>query len=151
MERLRSRNPLGRSPGEGPSMENPVLHTVQGTTCPLTPFQPLARLGDMNCCPQPPSPCCLGPPCPWTHSSTAPCPSAQRNGLPRSSLHFSFCGSNSLPLSSLSFILKTYLPQPALCPDSVYKLMLSCWRRDTKDRPSFQDIHRLLQESASEE
>ncbi|XP_029818093.1 discoidin domain-containing receptor 2 [Manacus vitellinus] len=46
---------------------------------------------------------------------------------------------------------QTYLPQPALCPDRVYKLMLSCWRRDTKDRPSFQDIHRLLQESASEE
>ncbi|NXK54641.1 DDR2 protein, partial [Chauna torquata] len=43
---------------------------------------------------------------------------------------------------------QTYLPQPALCPDSVYKLMLSCWRRDTKDRPSFQDIHLLLQESA---
>ncbi|NWS16599.1 DDR2 protein, partial [Pachyramphus minor] len=43
---------------------------------------------------------------------------------------------------------QTYLPQPALCPDRVYKLMLSCWRRDTKDRPSFQDIHRLLQESA---
>ncbi|NWW44211.1 DDR2 protein, partial [Pedionomus torquatus] len=42
---------------------------------------------------------------------------------------------------------QTYLPQPALCPDSVYKLMLSCWRRDTKERPSFQDIHRLLQES----
>ncbi|NWU65452.1 DDR2 protein, partial [Pterocles burchelli] len=42
---------------------------------------------------------------------------------------------------------QTYLPQPALCPESVYKLMLSCWRRDTKDRPSFQDIHRLLQES----
>ncbi|NXP85027.1 DDR2 protein, partial [Passerina amoena] len=43
---------------------------------------------------------------------------------------------------------QTYLPQPMLCPDSVYKLMLSCWRRDTKDRPSFQDIHRLLQDSA---
>ncbi|NXA06754.1 DDR2 protein, partial [Sapayoa aenigma] len=43
---------------------------------------------------------------------------------------------------------QTYLPQPVLCPDSVYKLMLSCWRRDTKDRPSFQDIHRILQESA---
>ncbi|NXJ79442.1 DDR2 protein, partial [Trogon melanurus] len=43
---------------------------------------------------------------------------------------------------------QTYLPQPTLCPESVYKLMLSCWRRDTKDRPTFQDIHRLLQESA---
>ncbi|KAM9187162.1 discoidin domain-containing receptor 2 isoform 1-T1 [Mergus octosetaceus] len=46
---------------------------------------------------------------------------------------------------------QTYLPQPALCPDSVYKLMLSCWRRDTKDRPSFQDIHRLLHEPAGDE
>uniref|UniRef100_K7G9W8 Discoidin domain-containing receptor 2 n=1 Tax=Pelodiscus sinensis TaxID=13735 RepID=K7G9W8_PELSI len=46
---------------------------------------------------------------------------------------------------------QTYLPLPALCPDPIYKLMLSCWRRDTKDRPSFQEIHRLLQASASEE
>lgn len=46
---------------------------------------------------------------------------------------------------------QTYLPKPALCPDSVYKLMLSCWRRDTKDRPSFQDLHRQLQEAATEE
>ncbi|MGH0149229.1 UNVERIFIED_CONTAM: hypothetical protein FKN15_021050 [Acipenser sinensis] len=37
-----------------------------------------------------------------------------------------------------------YLPQPAICPDPVYKIMLSCWRRDTKDRPSFQDIYRSL-------
>nr|AAD01584.1 RTK40 homolog [Rattus norvegicus] len=33
---------------------------------------------------------------------------------------------------------QTYLPQPAACPDSVYKLMLRCWRRETKHRPSFQ-------------
>uniref|UniRef100_A0A8C2UHH4 Discoidin domain-containing receptor 2 n=1 Tax=Coturnix japonica TaxID=93934 RepID=A0A8C2UHH4_COTJA len=46
---------------------------------------------------------------------------------------------------------QTYLPKPALCPDSIYKLMLSCWRRDTKDRPSFQDLHRQLQEAAAEE
>ncbi|XP_068950765.1 discoidin domain-containing receptor 2 isoform X2 [Petaurus breviceps papuanus] len=39
---------------------------------------------------------------------------------------------------------QTYLPQPAICPDPVYKLMLSCWRRDTKHRPSFQEIHLLL-------
>ncbi|NXD40430.1 DDR2 protein, partial [Copsychus sechellarum] len=53
-----------------------------------------------------------------------------------------------LSLPVLPSVLQTYLPQPVLCPDSVYKLMLSCWRRDTKDRPSFQDIHRLLQDSA---
>ncbi|XP_015211166.1 discoidin domain-containing receptor 2 isoform X1 [Lepisosteus oculatus] len=40
-----------------------------------------------------------------------------------------------------------YLPQPDICPDSVYKLMLSCWRRDTKDRPSFQEIHHTLLEN----
>ncbi|XP_034738203.1 discoidin domain-containing receptor 2 isoform X1 [Etheostoma cragini] len=39
-----------------------------------------------------------------------------------------------------------YLPQPVLCPDSLYKIMLSCWRRNTKERPSFQDIHRALLE-----
>lgn len=45
---------------------------------------------------------------------------------------------------------KTYLPQPAICPDSVYKLMLSCWRRDTKQRPSFQEIHLLLLQQVDE-
>lgn len=45
---------------------------------------------------------------------------------------------------------KTYLPQPAICPDSVYKLMLSCWRRDTKHRPSFQEIHLLLLQQGDE-
>ncbi|KAM8873847.1 discoidin domain-containing receptor 2 isoform 2-T2 [Spinachia spinachia] len=39
-----------------------------------------------------------------------------------------------------------YLPQPELCPDSLYRIMLSCWRRNTKERPSFQQIHRALLE-----
>ncbi|XP_051003760.1 discoidin domain-containing receptor 2 isoform X1 [Acomys russatus] len=43
-----------------------------------------------------------------------------------------------------------YLPQPAICPDSVYKLMLSCWRRETKHRPSFQEIHLLLLQQGDE-
>ncbi|KAG7265199.1 hypothetical protein CRUP_030313 [Coryphaenoides rupestris] len=37
-----------------------------------------------------------------------------------------------------------YLPQPVLCPDPLYKTMLSCWRRNSKERPSFQEIHRAL-------
>ncbi|XP_055020447.1 discoidin domain-containing receptor 2 isoform X2 [Boleophthalmus pectinirostris] len=37
-----------------------------------------------------------------------------------------------------------YLPQPVLCPDALYRVMLTCWRRNTKDRPSFQEIHRAL-------
>ncbi|XP_048845553.1 discoidin domain-containing receptor 2-like isoform X2 [Brienomyrus brachyistius] len=39
-----------------------------------------------------------------------------------------------------------YLPQPAMCPDTIYKLMLSCWRRNTKERPGFQEIHQVLLE-----
>ncbi|XP_008305468.1 discoidin domain-containing receptor 2 isoform X1 [Cynoglossus semilaevis] len=37
-----------------------------------------------------------------------------------------------------------YLPQPVLCPDPLYKIMLSCWKRNTKERPSFQEIHQAL-------
>ncbi|XP_038613916.1 discoidin domain-containing receptor 2 [Tachyglossus aculeatus] len=44
-----------------------------------------------------------------------------------------------------------YLPQPAICPDPLYKLMLSCWRRETKNRPSFQEIHLLLLQQATAE
>ncbi|XP_066453165.1 discoidin domain-containing receptor 2 isoform X2 [Eleutherodactylus coqui] len=40
---------------------------------------------------------------------------------------------------------QVYLPQPEICPDKVYKLMLSCWRRETRVRPSFQEIYQLLQ------
>uniref|UniRef100_A0AAX7T7C5 receptor protein-tyrosine kinase n=1 Tax=Astatotilapia calliptera TaxID=8154 RepID=A0AAX7T7C5_ASTCA len=42
-----------------------------------------------------------------------------------------------------------YLPQPVLCPDSLYKIMLSCWRRNAKERPSFQEIHRAILEIQS--
>ncbi|XP_053325153.1 discoidin domain-containing receptor 2 [Spea bombifrons] len=40
---------------------------------------------------------------------------------------------------------QVYLPKPDICPNMVYKLMLSCWRRETKDRPSFQEIYQRLQ------
>ncbi|KAJ7986459.1 hypothetical protein DPEC_G00340110 [Dallia pectoralis] len=40
-----------------------------------------------------------------------------------------------------------YLPQPSQCPESVYKIMLCCWRRNSKERPSFQEIYQALLES----
>ncbi|XP_061550434.1 discoidin domain-containing receptor 2-like isoform X1 [Phycodurus eques] len=43
---------------------------------------------------------------------------------------------------------QVYLPQPPCCPDGLYdELMLSCWRRNAKQRPSFQDLHGQLTES----
>ncbi|XP_029930423.1 discoidin domain-containing receptor 2-like [Myripristis murdjan] len=43
---------------------------------------------------------------------------------------------------------QVYLPKPPCCPDGVYSdLMLSCWRRNAKHRPSFQEIHSQLMES----
>ncbi|XP_075875840.1 discoidin domain-containing receptor 2-like [Nelusetta ayraudi] len=43
---------------------------------------------------------------------------------------------------------QVYLPRPHRCPDGVYNdLMLSCWRRNAKQRPSFQDIHTKLMDS----
>lgn len=43
---------------------------------------------------------------------------------------------------------QVHLPKPACCPDLVYNdLMLSCWRRNAKQRPSFQEIHLRLMES----
>uniref|UniRef100_A0A3Q3LWN4 receptor protein-tyrosine kinase n=1 Tax=Labrus bergylta TaxID=56723 RepID=A0A3Q3LWN4_9LABR len=43
---------------------------------------------------------------------------------------------------------QVYLPKPPCCPDTVYNdLMLSCWRRNAKQRPGFQEIHAQLMES----
>uniref|UniRef100_A0A3Q3WVL6 receptor protein-tyrosine kinase n=1 Tax=Mola mola TaxID=94237 RepID=A0A3Q3WVL6_MOLML len=43
---------------------------------------------------------------------------------------------------------QVYLPRPHRCPERVYNdLMLSCWRRNAKQRPSFQEIHAQLVES----
>ncbi|KAM4604954.1 discoidin domain-containing receptor 2 [Polymixia lowei] len=43
---------------------------------------------------------------------------------------------------------QVYLPKPPCCSDAVYTdLMLSCWRRNAKQRPGFQEIHSQLIES----
>uniref|UniRef100_A0A8C0GC10 Discoidin domain-containing receptor 2 n=1 Tax=Chelonoidis abingdonii TaxID=106734 RepID=A0A8C0GC10_CHEAB len=39
-----------------------------------------------------------------------------------------------------------YLSQTPLCPNSVFDLMLKCWSRDIKDRPTFDIIHYFLVE-----
>ncbi|XP_078282568.1 discoidin domain-containing receptor 2-like isoform X2 [Rhinoraja longicauda] len=44
-----------------------------------------------------------------------------------------------------------YLPQPVDCPNQMFDLMISCWSRDIKDRPSFEQIHHLLQQQLANE
>ncbi|XP_068179227.1 epithelial discoidin domain-containing receptor 1 isoform X2 [Antennarius striatus] len=43
---------------------------------------------------------------------------------------------------------QVYLSRPAVCPQGLYELMLSCWNRDCKLRPSFSNIHSFLTEDA---
>ncbi|XP_061632863.1 epithelial discoidin domain-containing receptor 1 isoform X2 [Phyllopteryx taeniolatus] len=43
---------------------------------------------------------------------------------------------------------QVYLGKPAVCPQGLYELMLSCWNRDCKLRPSFGHIHAFLTEDA---
>ncbi|XP_037309221.2 epithelial discoidin domain-containing receptor 1 isoform X2 [Pungitius pungitius] len=43
---------------------------------------------------------------------------------------------------------QVYLSKPAVCPQGLYELMLSCWNRDCKVRPSFADIHSFLTDDA---
>uniref|UniRef100_A0A3P8WZE1 receptor protein-tyrosine kinase n=1 Tax=Cynoglossus semilaevis TaxID=244447 RepID=A0A3P8WZE1_CYNSE len=43
---------------------------------------------------------------------------------------------------------QVYLTRPAVCPQGLYELMLSCWNRDCKLRPSFAYIHSFLTEDA---
>uniref|UniRef100_A0A3Q3L751 receptor protein-tyrosine kinase n=1 Tax=Mastacembelus armatus TaxID=205130 RepID=A0A3Q3L751_9TELE len=43
---------------------------------------------------------------------------------------------------------QVYLSRPAVCPQGLYELMLSCWNRDCKLRPTFAYIHSFLTEDA---
>ncbi|CAG6015021.1 unnamed protein product [Menidia menidia] len=43
---------------------------------------------------------------------------------------------------------QVYLSKPAVCPQGLYELMLNCWNRDCKLRPSFAYIHSFLTEDA---
>ncbi|XP_046412192.1 discoidin domain-containing receptor 2-like isoform X1 [Neodiprion fabricii] len=36
--------------------------------------------------------------------------------------------------------LQVFLPKPTMCPENVYKLMCSCWKREETVRPSFKEI-----------
>ncbi|XP_071981324.1 discoidin domain-containing receptor 2-like [Engystomops pustulosus] len=37
-----------------------------------------------------------------------------------------------------------YLSQTPLCPTPIFELMMKCWSRDIKDRPTFEAIHQFL-------
>eukprot|EP00062_Callorhinchus_milii_P027882 gi/632991726/ref/XP_007884758.1/ PREDICTED: epithelial discoidin domain-containing receptor 1-like [Callorhinchus milii] len=43
---------------------------------------------------------------------------------------------------------QVYLPRPMICPQALYEVMVRCWCRDSKDRPTFQQIHQFLMEDA---
>ncbi|XP_069055176.1 epithelial discoidin domain-containing receptor 1 isoform X3 [Lepisosteus oculatus] len=43
---------------------------------------------------------------------------------------------------------QVYLSRPEVCPQGLYELMLSCWSRESRERPSFPAIHRFLLEDA---
>ncbi|XP_063147375.1 epithelial discoidin domain-containing receptor 1 isoform X2 [Candoia aspera] len=43
---------------------------------------------------------------------------------------------------------QVYLSRPPACPLAVYEMMLRCWAREAKDRPSFQHLHCFLAEDA---
>ena len=36
------------------------------------------------------------------------------------------------------------LNKPDGCPDSIYKIMMSCWSLDVANRPNFVDLHRAF-------
>ncbi|XP_076170649.1 discoidin domain-containing receptor 2 isoform X1 [Ptiloglossa arizonensis] len=40
--------------------------------------------------------------------------------------------------------LQIYLPRPTMCPEEIYRMMCSCWRRDETSRPTFKDIYTFL-------
>ncbi|KAL0115773.1 hypothetical protein PUN28_010951 [Cardiocondyla obscurior] len=40
--------------------------------------------------------------------------------------------------------LQIFLPKPTMCPEEVYRMMCSCWRRDETSRPTFKDIYTFL-------
>ena len=39
-----------------------------------------------------------------------------------------------------------HMPQPVGCPDKLYAIMLDCWRKEPKQRPSFKALHQQLRE-----
>ncbi|KAH0948374.1 hypothetical protein HN011_011755 [Eciton burchellii] len=40
--------------------------------------------------------------------------------------------------------LQVLLPKPTMCPEEVYRMMCSCWRRDETSRPTFKDVYTFL-------
>jgi len=37
------------------------------------------------------------------------------------------------------------LPKPKDCPDELYNIMLLCWKDSPKDRPSFEDLYKIIE------
>lgn len=50
----------------------------------------------------------------------------------------------------ITLYFQIYLPKPTMCPEEVYRMMCSCWRRDETSRPTFKDIYTFLKNIISD-
>lgn len=39
------------------------------------------------------------------------------------------------------------LPPPNNCPEEVYSVMQQCWQYDEEERPTFNDLNKMLQDA----
>ena len=48
---------------------------------------------------------------------------------------------------ALSNIERGYrMARPAMCPDSIYDVMLTCWAARAEDRPTFEFLHNFFED-----